>query len=641
MNNSRFNFILLILILFFYFPQNSISQVTEEWVARYPGGASDIALDSNGNIYIGGSCYNTTTDYCVLKYDMDGNKVWDASYDSETQFAADDLQAIAVDSFGNVYATGGISVSGIVVYDYATVKFDQNGNLLWVARYDGGNSADDWASAICTDLNGNVYVTGGSGYAFTSDPDYATIKYDTNGNEVWVARYKGPDNSEDRAYAISVDENDNVYVTGSSSNNVTWISNMVTIKYNADGGEQWVAVDSARIGQDMVLDSDGNIYITGEGYWQPSGNYHPMITIKYDPNGNTNWKARYYIDNSGSFSIHKGIAISLDSLENVYVTGSSWDNDTWGDIATIKYDENGNQLWVNRYNGPGDNSDEPVDLKVDELGNVYVTGKSRSGGEQSPFDYLTVKYDTEGNLIWVARYDGTGNGDDYASALGLDAAGNVYVTGTSMGSTTNFDFATIKYVQAPVPLAPTLVSPSDGAIIESDMVNFNWRQNGDPVNNYWIEVSTDSLMTNSTIDSTILDTTTVMSGFIHNTTYYWRVKAKNVAGWGSFSEVRDFQIVTTSVKTEADIPKEYALYQNYPNPFNPSTQIEYNVKEPCKVILVVYNLNGQVIKELINSYKQPGKYSINLDMQDIPSGIYFYKIQMGDFQAVKKMLKIE
>jgi len=97
--------------------------------------------------------------------------------------------------------------------------------------------------------------------------------------------------------------------------------------------------------------------------------------------------------------------------------------------------------------------------------------------------------------------------------------------------------------------------------------------------------------------------------------------------------------------TEVDIIDQksymFVLHQNYPNPFNPSTQIEYYVKEPCNVNLSVYNLTGQVIQEIVNSYQKPGKYSINLNMHEMPSGIYFYKIQMGNFQAVKKMLKIE
>ena len=89
------------------------------------------------------------------------------------------------------------------------------------------------------------------------------------------------------------------------------------------------------------------------------------------------------------------------------------------------------------------------------------------------------------------------------------------------------------------------------------------------------------------------------------------------------------------------LPKIIKLHQNYPNPFNPVTTIEYDVKEPCKVKLIVSNLLGRAIKELVDSYQQPGKYFINVNMQENPSGLYFYKIQMGDFQAVKKMVKIE
>jgi predicted GH43/DUF377 family glycosyl hydrolase len=88
-------------------------------------------------------------------------------------------------------------------------------------------------------------------------------------------------------------------------------------------------------------------------------------------------------------------------------------------------------------------------------------------------------------------------------------------------------------------------------------------------------------------------------------------------------------------------PNTFTLEQNFPNPFNPSTKIEYSVKELCLVNLVVYNLTGQIVKEFVHPSQQPGSYSIILNMQEMPSGIYFYKIRMGDFQAVKKMVKIE
>ena len=114
---------------------------------------------------------------------------------------------------------------------------------------------------------------------------------------------------------------------------------------------------------------------------------------------------------------------------------------------------------------------------------------------------------------------------------------------------------------------------------------------------------------------------------------------------GSDTETRENYIIVTdpSVITGKgeQVPVSFALSQNYPNPFNPSTQIEYDVKTSCKVNLFIYNLHGQIVKKFVNSLQQPGKYAINVNLQDIPSGIYFYKIVMGDFQAVKKMVKIE
>ena len=139
------------------------------------------------------------------------------------------------------------------------------------------------------------------------------------------------------------------------------------------------------------------------------------------------------------------VGFAVDTTGNAYVTGYSVGSYTSDDYATVKYDANGNEIWVARYNGPYNEWDCPTALAVDVAGNVYVTGLSYNQGTLIN-DYATIKYDTSGNQLWVARYNGPGNGNDEAMAIAVDGAGNVYVAGAITGMNSGYDFATIKLV---------------------------------------------------------------------------------------------------------------------------------------------------------------------------------------------------
>lgn len=89
------------------------------------------------------------------------------------------------------------------------------------------------------------------------------------------------------------------------------------------------------------------------------------------------------------------------------------------------------------------------------------------------------------------------------------------------------------------------------------------------------------------------------------------------------------------------IPHTYQLEQNYPNPFNPATEIKYSIPKLGLVKLVVYDILGREVKTLVNEMKQPGNYEIKFDGQNYASGVYFYKIEAGDFTAVKKMVLVK
>ncbi len=89
------------------------------------------------------------------------------------------------------------------------------------------------------------------------------------------------------------------------------------------------------------------------------------------------------------------------------------------------------------------------------------------------------------------------------------------------------------------------------------------------------------------------------------------------------------------------LPTAFSLGQNYPNPFNPSTDIEYQIPKQAYVTLKVYNLLGQEVATIVDEHKQPGVYHVRWDASRLPSGIYFYKLNAGDFRQTKRMVLVK
>jgi hypothetical protein len=425
--------------------------VDTAWVKLYNGSgnyldeAYAIAVDSSGNVYVTGKSYGdnwTYEDYATIKYYPNGDSVWARRYNGPGDIT-DKACAIAIDDSGNVYVTG-YSWGGLSGDDYATIKYYPKGNTAWVKRYNGPGNGHDEACAIAVDEYGNVYVTGGS-WGGGSSNDYATIKYYPNGDTVWLRRYNGPGNGHDGASAIAVDGFGNIYVTGASEG-IGANYDYATIKYYPNGDTAWVRryngpgydYDYAHA---MTIDGSGNIYVAGQSIG--TGTQHDYTTIKYDSSGNELWVRRYNGPGNSNDQIY---AMAMDGSGSVYVTGQSYGVGSGYDYATIKYYPNGDTAWVRRYTGPAYDYDCASAITIDGSGNAYVTGQSIGTGTQH--DYATIKYDSSGNEFWIRRYNGPGGSYDYARAITVDGRGNVYVTGGTYGSVLYLDYATIKYCQS-------------------------------------------------------------------------------------------------------------------------------------------------------------------------------------------------
>ncbi len=417
--------------------------VDTAWVRRYngPGNFDDqanaVAVDNQGNVYVTG--FTNNLDYITIKYNSGGDELWRTLYNG-TGNGEDEAKAIALDNQGNVYVTGH-SLGAGSNHDYATIKYNTNGVEQWVARYNDPTNNWDQACDLAVDMQGNVYVTGNCWDTGVS-LDYTTIKYNTNGVEQWVAVYDGPTHSYDQANAIAIDSSGNIFVTGLSYSTGTR-NDYVTIKYNQNGVQQWVATyngtgNSADQANCIVVDRHNNVYVAGSSIGL--GTAEDFATVKYNSDGVQQWIARYNgPGNVGDYAFN----IAADSTGNIFVTGYGDGAGTAADYTTIKYNPSGIEQWVARYNGTGNASDVAYDIALDRQGNAYVTGYSEGSGTDA--DYVTIKYNSNGNQEWVVRKNGLSNRYDEATSLTIDSTGYVYVTGTNEGAGGSNDIVTVKY----------------------------------------------------------------------------------------------------------------------------------------------------------------------------------------------------
>lgn len=372
------------------------------------------------------------------------NIQWQTRYTSAGS-NIDKAEDMFVDASGNVYVTGiGLGASGN--FDYVTIKYDAVGAQVWRMEYNGpGNSLDE-AHAITVDGSGNVYVTGWSYGGAGTGYDYGTVKYNSAGVQQWASRYTNVAGGTDEAWGIGVDNAGNVFVTG-TSDGAGSNSAATTVRYNSAGVQQFAnrfegAGGNIDAGFAIFVDAvTGDSYITGYTYISAAADFN-FITIKYNLAGVQQWATQF---NSPDANYDEARAIAVDASGNVYVTGYSQTLVlTNYNYSTVKYNSAGVQQWAMQYEGTGADYDRANAITLDATGNVYVTGKSVGVGSAAE-DAFTIKYNNAGATQWTARYNGPANGYDEGKSIAVDATGNVYITGYSFTAGANNDYMTIKY----------------------------------------------------------------------------------------------------------------------------------------------------------------------------------------------------
>ncbi|MEO8665113.1 MAG: SBBP repeat-containing protein [Ignavibacteria bacterium] len=294
-----------------------------------------------------------------------------------------------------------------------------------VSFYGGDLSGKSFGSFVKTDREGNYFVAGRSSGLGTNF-DYAIVKYSSAGTVLWERRYNGVTNNNDEPFGLLIDDAGNSYITGSSVYGVRNLSECVTIKYNPQGDIQWINkyrrpgnINSH--GHSMAVDQTGNVYLAGYTGTEDSKD---IMLLRINSNGETIWERSF---DANTFSGDYTNMIYLYK-EHIYICGSAIiDNANFLDYIILKYNVNGDLLWQRSHNGNLNGFDVARAIFVDKNENVYVTGYTENAGTE--LDITTIKYNYDGALIWKKDFNGTGNGYDWPNHVLVDDLGNVYVEG--------------------------------------------------------------------------------------------------------------------------------------------------------------------------------------------------------------------
>lgn len=324
--------------------------------------AYNIVTDNAGNVYVvGGTSGNLFSskqsrdqDAWVAKYDTNGNQLWTRQFGANLFGGfANNAFGLDVDAQGNVYASG-ISVKDntrtdifnfSVQDDSWVIKFDSNGNQQWFTQI--GSFFFDESYDLAVDRDGNAYVSGWTqGLVKESDPARPALKYDAwlakvnaDGQLEWTQQFGSIDQGLDFAWSVSTDSQNNAYVTGWTTGNLTGQSttpptpptsptsyNMWLTKFNPDGNQVWVRQfgspdDDGTFQSKMEIDSQDNIFVTGYSNGQlgrgaRDGNYNAWVA-KFNTEGTNNWIQQF----GRRGRLDYGTALAVGNANQLYATG--------------------------------------------------------------------------------------------------------------------------------------------------------------------------------------------------------------------------------------------------------------------------------------------------------------------------------
>ena len=350
--------------------------------------------------------------------------------------AGDDLgKDVVVDSLGNIYLAGDTESYGTGGKDMVLIKYNSLGQQQWNTTW--GGSEDEYGNAIVLDSFENIYIAGDTRSFGAGLSDGLLVKYNGLGEQQWNTTWGG--SGEDGFISITLDSSDNIFITGSTNSSGAGGRDMVLVKLNGSGQQQWNTTWGGTendFGWDIALDSSENIFVSG--FTNSFGIVlFDIVLVKFNSFGQQQWNTTW-----GGSHLDMVWAIVLDSANNIFLTGftSSFGAGS-SDGLLIKYNSLGQLQWNTTWGGSDEDSIN--NIARDSSGNMYITGRTSSFGAGGT-DMVLLKYNSLGQKQWNTTWGGSG--DETGYGIALDSSENIYLAGnTDSYGAGSKDIVLIKY----------------------------------------------------------------------------------------------------------------------------------------------------------------------------------------------------
>jgi hypothetical protein len=595
--------------------------------------ANCIIQTTDGGYAIAGYTFSYAAGYedmYIIKCNSSGTIQWTKTIGgSNVEIARSIIQT----TDGGYAIAGDIYDYGSTTADWFIVKTDAGGAIQWTRTIN--RAAYDYACSIVQTTDGGYAIAGMSATGGVFSGDIYVVKLNSAGTYQWSKTYGGT--HDEVAYTI-IKTTDGGLAFAGYSNSFGPYNVFNFIKTDDLGNIQWNRlVGESGTGShvySIIQLADGSYVLAGEITPTGTGNYD-MYIVKLNSSGSIIWTRTvagtgYDMANSIIQTTDGGFV--LGGYTNSYGAGAN-------DMYIVKLNSSGTLQWSKTVGGTGDEQALGIIKSID--GGFTAAGYTSSFGNGGK-DVFLVKFDDAGNTCGntTTPSGSSGTSGTATSPTFTVVTQNPTVTTPSPILGTGGILTTICSTLPPLP--PTLVSPPNGSYNQPSTVRFIWNKSISALT-YRLQVSQDSLFTNLVVnDSTLTDSTIVVTNLTVNKYYWWRVNAKNTIGTSPYSIVWKFGTFLVGLnQISSEIPYEFKLFNNYPNPFNPFTIIRFDLPAVGKVNFSVFDILGKEIYTLKENLRTPGTFEVQIDGTNYPSGIYVYRLISGNFSETKKMVLIK